>query len=300
MLVPLMNATFMARVTPRGPLMTTRKRHTPCCRSKLACAGPAWGDSTSSQASLLLQRLLPLAALLLTAGCSTPGPLHLYSTSERGETVHDRALQPDEAADTSGFTAPEETVTGFAYDPYTDHFFLLLAPGDRIRVVDRPARKIKREMPLREVGVNVAGDLAARPIDGHLFLLVPGQAVVVQTNRFGDHIRTHALSVPPPTAVAVDPERAVLWALRADGRTLDGLSLDSWEPMRTVTLAAAVAPSLAYDAVARELYAPLLADGGRPREVGVFNEAGALVRQLPLPKGDTLIDVGPHSFLRVF
>ncbi len=237
---------------------------------------------------------------LLLSGCNTPGPLHLYSTGVRGETVHDHALQPDKAADVPAFTQAEETVTGFAYDPYTDHFFLLLAPGDRIRVVDRPARKIKREMRLRDVGVAVAGDLAARPIDGHLFLLVPGEARIVQTNRFGEHIRTHALATPPPAALAVDPAGNQLWALRADGRTVDALSMQSWQPTRTLTLAAAVAPSLAYDEVARELYAPLVRPEGDPREVGVFTQDGALVRRIALPEGATMIDVGPHSFLRVF
>src|SRR5476649_2756664 len=78
------------------------------------------------------------------AGCATPGALHVYSlASAAHETVHDTG--PEGATDVPSFIAPDEILTGLAYDPFTDHFFLRLAPGNHFRVVDRPARTIKRE-----------------------------------------------------------------------------------------------------------------------------------------------------------
>jgi len=73
-----------------------------------------------------------------------------------------------------------------------------------------------------------------------------------------------------------------------DGRQVSAVALD-----RDVTLTA-----LAYDAEKRELYAPL----AREAALGVFDEAGHLVRTLPLPAGETLrfVDVGPRSLIRVF
>src|ERR1700690_1398515 len=99
------------------------------------------------------RRLARAAALTCVAfggaGCATPGALHVYSlASTAHETVRDTG--PEGAVDMPSFVAPNEILMGLAYDPFTDHFFLRLAPGNHFRVVDRPARAIKREFNVAE------------------------------------------------------------------------------------------------------------------------------------------------------
>src|SRR5262245_17355060 len=99
MLVPLTNATFMRRITPRPAAMTTRK----------------------------LAASLALGVLLVLAGCSTPGPLHVYTLGTGAsdvfsvaassiETVHDTG--PEGTADVPSFITAKENLAGFAYDPF--------------------------------------------------------------------------------------------------------------------------------------------------------------------------------------
>ncbi len=234
------------------------------------------------------------AAALGLAGCATPGPLHVYSVAApRGETlIRDRG----EAASASvpSFLEDDDTVTGFAYDPFTDHFFLRLAPGNRIRVVDRPARAIKREFTIEGLAADSGADLAARPRDGYLFLLGGRGADVTVTTRFGKILRTFSLAqVTAARAIAVDAVANELWVLHADGRRLSR-HRDDGTHLAAVTLARAIAPSLAADGESRRLYAPL-ADSGR---IGVFGFDGRLLEELDL-RG-SFVDVGPRSFIRVF
>jgi hypothetical protein len=271
MLVPLMNATFMRRLTPPPGGLTTRK--TP--RHRAAVAGL-------------------LAVALALAGCATPGPLHVYSVAApRGESlIQDRGTAA--SASVPSFLEDDDTVTGFAYDPYTDHFFLRLAPGNRIRVVDRPARAIKREFTIEGLAADGGADLAARPRDGYLFLLPARGAEVTVTTRFGKLLRTFTLAgVASARAIAVDAVANELWVLHADGRTVSR-HRDDGTPLATATLARAIAPSLAADGESRRLYAPL-ADSGR---IGVFGFDGRLLEELEL-RG-RFVDVGPRSFIRVF
>src|SRR5471032_2047214 len=134
----------------------------------------------------LAARLLLAAALCALAlgggGCATPGPLHVYSlASPTAPDIADRGPEP--ALDVPSFLAAGETVTGFAYDPFTDHFFLRLAPGNRIRVVDRPARAVKREFVVSGLPATGGGDLAVRPRDGHIFLVHPTEPMVIELTR---------------------------------------------------------------------------------------------------------------------
>ncbi len=236
-----------------------------------------------------------LVALFAT-GCATPGPLHVY-TLQRGETRAVLDHRPDGTqVDVPGFLAPADTVTGFAYDPFTDHFFLRLAPGNLIRVVDRPARKIKREFTLEAAAGARGGDLTLRPADGHLFLLDAAAAQVVETSRLGKLIRVVRLAdtTRPPTGIAYDSDRDQLLVLASDGRQItvhdrEGGRLGERMLDREVT------PSLAFDRGAREFYAPLRAT---PDTLGVFNEQGQLQRTIPAP--GPFVDVGARSFVRVF
>lgn len=237
--------------------------------------------------------ILALAALILT-GCATQGPLHVYSVArDRGEKmIADRG--GENAADTPSYLEQDDRLTGFAYDPFTDHFFLRLAPGNKIRVVDRPARKIKREYEVE--GLATGGDLALIPRTGHLFFL--DGARVVKTSRLGKVIETLTLEgAGTALGLAADMERNQLLALHADGRTLtyhdlSGRKVSTASP---VTLAKPVTGSLAFDYERRELYAPLQ---GQPGTVGIFDAEGKFLRDMPLPAA--FIDLGPRSFLRLF
>src|SRR5215203_4359571 len=83
-----------------------------------------------------------ILAQLLASGCATPGPLHIYSVESTQPTmVNDVAGEA--RATLPSFLADGERLDGFAYDPFTDHFFLRVGPGNLIRVVDRPARAVK-------------------------------------------------------------------------------------------------------------------------------------------------------------
>lgn len=268
MLVPLMNATFMRRLTSCAVRETTRKR-----------------------APRLLVVLA--AAALAAGGCATRGPLHVYAVAqERGEPpIVDR--RDEVTTEVPSFLGPDDVLTGFAYDPFTDHFFLRLAPGNLIRVVDRPARAIKREFTIPEL--TTGGDLTALPRSGHLFFLDGTGGTVIQTSRLGKTITRFALqSVSQPAGLAVDPVQDQLIALHAEGGQISFHDLRG-QHLRTTPLSHRATGSLAYDAERQELYAPLR---DQPGAVGVFSPAGKLLRQMPFTA--PFIDVGPRSFVRVF
>ncbi len=251
--------------------------------------------------------LLAFITIWLLGGCATPGPLHVYSVvAPKAEIVRDTGSDATTATVPS-FLKTGETLVGFAYDPFTDHFFLRLAPGDRIRVVDRPARAVKREFTVAGLALASTsprgGDLAIRPRDGHVFAAHSTQPAVVEFNRFGEIARTLPLATlnAPPAALAFDVARDHLLALsggdlaRVTTHDLTGQRVSAVALDRDVTLTV-----LAYDSEQRELYAPL----AREAAIGVFDEQGHLVRTIPLPPdstaGATLLDVGPRSFLRLF
>lgn len=251
--------------------------------------------TTRKQAAARGGVLLALLAAALT-GCATRGPLHVYALAGHG----DRPVIDTGAGGTSevpSFLKAEERVSGFAYDPFTDHFFLRLTPGDRIRVVDRPARAIKREFEIADAPRG-EGDLAVRPRDGHLFLLGAAPGQVLETTRLGKYLGEFALagSRGPVVGLALDASQDQLLALAADGRRVSVHDLRG-SFLRELQLDRAAGPALAFDADAREFHAPLR---DRPGEIGVFDAQGRLQRTLPAPAGPGLIDVGPRSFVRVF
>lgn len=272
--------------------MTTRKGRP---------ASPEAGHDAASVARFVLARcgrsgtLAVLLALALS-GCATKGPLHVYAVGDGTDRpILDRG--PDGDATGPSFLKPHEQLTGLAYDPNTDHFFLRLAPGNRIRVVDRPARAVKREFDIAGAPAG-GGDLAVRPLTGHLYLLGAGPAQVLRATRLGQYLGAFTLAgaTAPLAGLAYDPARDRLLALGADGRRVTMHGRDG-APQGELRLASPAGPGLAFDADARELHAPL---PGRPGEVGVFDEQGNLRRTLPLPASSGLFDVGPRSFIRIF
>ncbi len=234
------------------------------------------------------------AALVFLTGCATPGLFHLYtSDSARPAAIVDSG--GPEPVDVPTFLAPDETLTGLAYDPFTDHLFLRLAPGNLIRVIDRPARAVKRTYVVAALPATMGGDLAVRPRDGRVFFAHPTSPALIQTDRFGEVRGTITLTTltVPPEGVAYDTVTNRLLVLTS-GQTLTTHLLDgTW--ISGVRLERPVSPhSLAYDSEAQELYAPL----APPVAIGVFNLSGRLLRTVPTPA--TFLDLGPRSLLRLF
>jgi hypothetical protein len=243
----------------------------------------------------LLARVGAGLALALVAGCATPGPLHRYAFAP-GQPERVTDLGPLGAEAVPSLIAPGERVTGLAYDPFTDHLFLRLAPGDRIRVVDRPARGLKRELELP--GAGAGGDLAVRPRNGHLFLLTGAAGEVAEHTRLGRPVRRLTLEgvATGPRGLAFDAVRDELVVLAADGRTISRHDLTG-RRQGELRLAAAAAGPLAYDAETGELHARLAEGAG---DIGVFGPDGARRGTWGAGGPGALIDLGPRSFLRVF
>lgn len=285
MLVPLMNATFMRQITLQRAGMTTRKSP-----QVAACA-----------------RLAPLALgagvlALVLGGCATPGNLHIYSLalsnpSEVRNTAATGAGRAEER-DVPSFVG-DDTLTGFAYDPFTDHFFLRVAPGNQLRVVDRPDRSIKREFTVAQMPTTGGGDLAVKPRSGHLFLVHPSEPALIELTRLGEFVGVIRLAdtSAPPAGVAYDAVSDTLLVLNMDAGARQQVATHTLAGQRVavVTLEREVIGSLAFDVEARELYAPLAPAGAG---LGVFDEQGKLKRALPSEAA--FVDVGPRSLLRLF
>lgn len=270
MLVPLMNATFMRAVTGWARAGATRK--------------PAAVPAALSALALAL------------SGCATRGPLHVYTLAAGGDRpVLDLGASAN--AEVPSFLEDEDRVTGFAYDPYTDHFFLRLAPGNRIRVVDRPARAIKRELEIKGAPEG-AGDLAVRPRDGYIYMLGPKPGRLPYCTRLGKYLGELTLegAVPNATGLAFDMVKDVLLVLGEEGRRVTAHDLTG-KKVAEVKLDRRAGPALAFDSDQREYHAPL---PDRPGEIAVFDETGRFLRSTSAPAGSPLIDVGPRSFIRVF
>lgn len=251
---------------------------------------------------LYLLALFSIAIALGGAGCSTPGPNHLYILSpDQPDSIRNHAATGIETSDVPSYLESEEVLLGLAYDSYTDHLFLRLAPGNDFRVVDRPDRSIKREFTAPDISTNGGGDLAIRSSDRHLFLSHPTQPGLIEITLYGKFIRTITLEqfTGAPTGVAYDQRRDLLYILRGgdltsvvtydlNGRRLKGTALD-----RDVLLT-----TLAYDSDAREFYAQLR----ESRDIGVFDSQGNLLRTIEIPNSEkpAHFDVGPRSFLRLF
>lgn len=256
----------------------------------------ARANRTTRISSLAHAINLLLATLILFAlfGCATPGPLHLYTAPDtHPSTVLDSGGPAP--IDVPTFLAQDELLTGLAYDPFTDHLFLRLAPGNLIRVVDRPARAVKRTYPVSTLPTTGGGDLAVRPRDGRIFFTDPTEPALILTDRFGNPLGRIALATltSPPLGVAYDSSRNELLVLTAPDRVTthrsDGSAISSFTLERPVST-----QSLAFDSETQELYAPL----AQSTSIGVFNRSGQLLRAIPTPA--TFLDLGPRSLLRLF
>ncbi len=245
---------------------------------------------------LLAPAALGLAALA-GGGCATPGPTHVYTAGRaHPETIRDTG--PQATAEVPAFTTAEEGLTGLAYDPYTDHLFLRLAPGHRIRVVDRPDRSIKREFTIPALAEAGGGDLAVRPRDGRIFFVCGAERFVVETDRFGEFVRRLTLDglQAGVAGLAYDAVRhRLLVATTGTPAELRFHGLDG-RLLQSADLGSARVKSLAYDAASREIHATVDGEPG----IVVFNEEGRRLRHVPSGDPVDFLDLGQRSFVRVF
>lgn len=259
-------------------------------------------ETTRKPCSALGSAIVLIGLVFGSFGCATPGPNHVYILNpDQPETIQDQAGPDIETSDLPSYLEAEDSLLGLAYDSYTDHLFLRLAPGNEFRVVDRPDRSIKREFTATDIPTNGGGDLAIRSRDRHLFLSHPTQPALIEITLYGKFIRLIKLADYPaaPQGVAYDQRRDLLYVLRGgdlpsivsydlSGRRIKGIALDHDVLLTT----------LAYDADAREFFAQLLESD----DIGVFAEKGQLIRTIKIDGGKLplFFDVGPRSFLRLF
>lgn len=243
--------------------------------------------------------LTALACVALAgAGCSTPGANHAYLACRSEDPIIDRLPgAPD--AEISAYLNGGYELYGIAYDPFTDHLFLRVYPGNFVRVIDRPAGKIKRCFAVDGLPPG-HGDLAIRSIDRHLFFIEQDRPELLETTLDGRTVRTIALQgiEGSPAGVAYDQKHDHLLILKGGDRArvttydLAGKPLSSLTLNRNVRLT-----SLAFDSVADEFYVPLADEPA----VGVFNAQGRFLRSLATPAGgQDYVDVGARSLLRLF
>jgi len=232
-------------------------------------------------------------------GCSTPGPTHAYLASRAEDPILDLLPGMPEAQIPSHLISVNE-LYGIAYDPFTDHLFLRIYPGDFVSVIDRPAQKVKRSMIVKGLPVG-RGDLAIRSLDRHLFFAHPESPSILETTLYGRIVRTITLEniEGPPAGVAYDQTNDHLFVLPTGGSPsvvtfdLAGKQLGSVNLDHQVR-----SGSLAYDSTAAEFYVPLLASP----DIGIFDLKGRLVRTLTTSgeSAHDFVDVGQRSLLRLF
>lgn len=246
------------------------------------------------------------AFILAFTGCSSPGPNHLYIATAGGESIHDVPRSGAAPVQIPSRTTTEEKVLGLGYDAFTDELFVRLAPGNIVRVIDRPSKRHLRDMSLPGLAPTTAhpltADLSVRWRNRHLFLVDADGRSVVEYTLFGEFVGRIPAGADTDQigGLAFDQKRDRLLVLLAGPhpsivvRTLDGREEARYE------LHAAVLPlSLAYDSTAEHLFVPM--PGGK--SIGVFDLKGnhLSTTQSPDLAGDvTALAAGDRSFVRIF
>ncbi len=240
------------------------------------------------------------------AGCSTAGPNHLYITKGGGEPIHDVTHDGAPATEVPSRTAVEEKILGLAYDSYTDELFVRLAPGNLVRVVDRPSQRHLRDMTLPELPPHTANpasaDLTIRSRNRHLFLVDADGRSIIEYSLFGELVRRLAPEVGRAFigGLAFDQiNDRLLVLLDGEHSAILTCTLDGREESRRELQGAVLPLSLAYDSAAQHFFVPM--PGGKT--VGVFDAQGRHLSTISptATTGDvSALASGERSFVRIF
>jgi hypothetical protein len=247
-----------------------------------------------------------IVIFLAATGCSTSGPNHLYIAKGGGEPIHDVSHDGTPATEVPSRTTVEEKVLGLAYDFYTDELFVRLAPGNLVRVVDRPSQRLLRDMTLPELPPHtanpVSADLTIRSRNRHLFLVDADGRSIVEYSLFGEFLRRLAPEVGASSigGLAFDQiNDRLLVLLAGDHPVILTCTLDGREESRRELQKAVLPLSLAYDSTAQHFFVPL--PGGKT--VGVFDAQGHHLSTISptATTGDvSALAAGERSFVRIF
>jgi hypothetical protein len=243
-------------------------------------------------------------AWLGLAGCATPGPTHLYTAGGAGEPLRDYNVATETtelAGELADVVGVGEWVVGLAYESNTDYVWLRVAPTNRLRVINRPARRIEGDYAFGEAldPTVRSRDVATRAANLRVFTVSDAGDRVVELTRRGVRLREFAVGegTRPIGGLAYDQEADRLLVLWADGPAAVAVSDREGRVEREVVLGATVAAtSLGWDANAGCWLVPLPQAG----LVGEFDAAGKLVGQREVAAGLGGIDPGPRSLIRVF
>lgn len=240
------------------------------------------------------------------AGCSSPGPIHLYIATAGGEPIHDVPRSGAAPAQIPSRTTSAEKILGLGYDAYTDELFVRLAPGNVVRVIDRPSQRHLRDMILPGLAPTSANpltaDLAVRWRNRHIFLVDADGRSIIEYTLFGEFVRRMPAVADSALigGLAFDQKRDRLLVLLASDRPAVLVrTLDGQEEARHELPVAVLPLSLAYDSTAEHLFVPM--PGGR--SIGVFDLKGnhLSTTQSPDLEGDvTALAAGARSFVRIF
>ncbi len=239
--------------------------------------------------------------IVLSAGCATRGPMHLYLAGADGAPIIDRDLEGDNHDALPGFLQEDETVVGLGYEYNTDYIWLRLAPGDTLLAIKRSVRQewYRYTLPPEFAASGATSlDLAVRAFDRMVYAALPEPGRVGKITRYGKVLPAIR---PGETARAIgglawDQVNDRLLVLFADDGSVVAHA-DEVRPVATVRFEAAVAPtSLAFDSNRQRYYVPLRDEPN----LGEFDADGRLIERIPLPAPRQAIDAGQRSAVRVF
>lgn len=216
--------------------------------------------------------------------------------------IVDRRTVDDRQTRLPSHLTPADRAVGLAYDRNTDHLFVRIAPGDRIRVIERPSGRQFALIRLEGgAPAGLAADLAIRADDRHLFFLSESGGAIIETRLDGRAVRTDALpgDMSPAAGIAIDQRNnGILLLLRSPRGPVVVLNRERQEVSR-FALRAEIAPTaLAHDEATGHVYAPL-----RPgNAIGEFDRSGTLVREFSTAGSAPMIfvDAGQRAFVRLF
>lgn len=228
--------------------------------------------------------------------------MHLYSATNGGHPVRDRALEAGEDDELVGFLEEGDRVVGLGYEFNTDYIWLRIAPGNRLITIKRGFRELWYDYALPDSFLledGMSGDLAVRSFNRMVYVAMAEPGRVAKVERYGDvrEVIQPGGSERVIGGLAWDQANDRLVILYAGDVPEVVIYDNDVEEVSRVSLAAAVRPTtLAYDSNRRRYYVPLAEAGW----LGEFDAEGQLIGRLPFPDPAASIDAGQRSAVRMF